>query len=61
MNTEEEIKGHLAYGDWGKVAKLVGISRRHVSVVICRPGSKHYAAVMAAAKKVAQANVKLGL
>ena len=61
MNTVEEIKEHLAFGDWTKVGKMAGITRKHAIVVMTRPGSKRFNEVFVAAKKVAQANVKMGL
>lgn len=61
MNTADEIKKHLGFGDWAKVAKMVGISRKHAIVVMGRPGSKRYNDVVKAAKKIAQSNVKLGV
>ena len=61
MNTVEEIKGHLGYGDWRKVARMTGLTRIHVQVVMTRPGSKHYEQVFKAACKVATTNKKLGL
>lgn len=61
MNTVEEIKEHLGFGDWAKVAKLAGVTRTHALVIISRPNSKRYKDVVAAAKKIAQSNVKLGV
>ena len=61
MNTVEEIKEHLAFGDWGKVAKMAGVTRQHAIVIAGRPGSKRFNEVISAAKKIAQSNIKLGL
>ena len=61
MNTVEEIKEHLAFGDWGKVAKMAGVTRKHAIVIMGRPGSKRYNDVVTAAKKIALANIKLGI
>ena len=61
MNTVEEIKGHLSHGDWSKVARIAGVSRKYAIIISSRPGSKRYNDVVAAAKKIAQSNIKLGL
>ncbi|WP_338875682.1 hypothetical protein WBJ53_08650 [Spirosoma sp. SC4-14] len=61
MDTIEEIKQHLEYGDWRKVGKMVGVSRKYAIKIASRPTSKLYSQVFDAAKKIAQANAGLGI
>lgn len=61
MTTQEEIKSHLRNGDMVKVANMVGVTPNYAIQLWKRPTAKRHSDVLKAAKKVANANIKLGL
>lgn len=61
MKNNQHVKDHLGYGDYSKIAKMVGISRNHAIQIMRRPTAKRYNEVLRAAEKVARANRKLGV
>ncbi|MBO0953124.1 hypothetical protein [Fibrella forsythiae] len=61
METAKEIKQHLRNGDFNKVAKLAGVTREYAIILLGRPTARRYKAVLKAARKVAKANLKMGL
>ncbi|RZM20618.1 MAG: hypothetical protein EOO88_35670 [Pedobacter sp.] len=61
MSNIQEIKQHLASGDYTRIGKMLGISRKYARILLNRPtASKHDEAVRAA-QKVANSNIDLGL
>ena len=61
MKTADEIKQHLLTGDYAKIGKLVGVSPNYAIKLMGRTTSSKHKTVLDAARKVANANIKLGL
>jgi hypothetical protein len=61
MKTEQEIKSHLRNGDYSKIAEILGVKRTYAIMILRRPTAERYNEALEVAKKVAEANQKLGL
>lgn len=59
METVEEIKQHLGPGDYSRIGKRVGISRKYARVLLDRPTASLFPMVLQAAKEVAEFNANL--
>lgn len=61
METPEEIKRHLRYGDLNRVAELAGLKYDNARKALERVNSKHHATVVKKANLVINSNRLLGL
>lgn len=59
MATIEEIKRHLGNGDYARIGKKLGITRKYARVLLTRPKAKLYYKALKAAEEIANFNASL--
>ncbi|WP_080058328.1 hypothetical protein [Spirosoma aerolatum] len=58
MSNIQEIKKHLGHGDYTRIGRIVGVTRKYARVLLERPNAALHKEVLKAAKKVADFNQK---
>lgn len=61
MTDREEIKKHLTRGDYAKIGKMCGISRKYARILLDRPGADRHQQVVTAARILARFNLENGI
>ena len=56
MSNIQEIKKHLGHGDYTRIGKMVGVTRKYARVLLERPNAALHSEVLNAARKVARFN-----